>query len=312
MMRDALATIEYWIKWINFEGDAISKRIKLIGEPSKNLSYEPQYVRDLAFKHVKLALRHYSLGVPVNQLLQYFDSLIHYWEESERLGKEVWTPEQQRIRHTWSINLDFYIDCFWLVGLALALEIPESQWHRLIVLIGNDGQDELLDRIIKTRSPHRRVGDSLCYPKPYAQLLKAADAKVSAQPALLAKFVSYWYQDVGSAARSGREKQAVPYKKPYWHSYHSPMKGAYFGYWCLEAVAAVKAFGLDDSQCVGHPHYPGDLLRRDVVTPPDMSRLLPELAATIGAPPQPPFTGEPRTITTWEAFKLLVKNKFGK
>lgn len=169
----------------------------------------------------------------------------------------------------------------------------------------------MLDRIIATRSPSRRIGDSLCYPRPYAKLMEAIDAPAQLQPALLERFVSGWYRDVASAAKSGREKQAVPYKAPYWHRYHE-MEGGYFGYWCLEAVAAVKAFGLDDSRCVGHPHYPGDLLRPGVVTPPDMSRLLPELASSIGKPPLPPFTGEPRTITHWEALKLLVKNKFNR
>jgi hypothetical protein len=42
--------------------------------------------------------------------------------------------------------------------------------------------------------------------------------------------------------------------------------GSYFGRWCIEAVAAVKAFGLDDSLCLGHEHYPGDLLRPNEAT----------------------------------------------
>jgi hypothetical protein len=89
--------------------------------------------------------------------------MLHYWEQSERLGKEVWTPEQQHSRHTWAVNLDHYVDCFWLIGLALALNIPEVQWQRLLVLIGNEGVDLLLDRIIATRSPSRKIGTSLCY-----------------------------------------------------------------------------------------------------------------------------------------------------
>lgn len=44
---------------------------------------------------------------------------------------------------------------------------------------------------------------------------------------------------------------------------HPLSMGSYFGRWCIEAVAAVKAFGLDDSLCLGHEHYPGDLLRPD-------------------------------------------------
>ncbi|MCD9117144.1 DUF1910 domain-containing protein [Pseudomonas bijieensis] len=54
--------------------------------------------------------------------------------------------------------------CFWLVGLGLALEIPDDQWQRLLVLIGNEGEDVLLDRIIASRSPARTVGPVLLYP----------------------------------------------------------------------------------------------------------------------------------------------------
>lgn len=52
----------------------------------------------------------------------------------------------------------------------------------------------------------------------------------------------------------------------WWYDYGDPdinpmEKGSYFGRWCVEAVAAVKAFRLDDSRCLGHEHYPGDLVR---------------------------------------------------
>nr|WP_241192660.1 PoNe immunity protein domain-containing protein [Ralstonia solanacearum] len=55
------------------------------------------------------------------------------------------------------------------------------------------------------------------------------------------------------------------YDRPYWHRYGDQNfeGGAYFGRWCVEAVAAVKAFGIDDSLCLGYPNYPGDLLRPD-------------------------------------------------
>lgn len=58
----------------------------------------------------------------------------------------------------------------------------------------------------------------------------------------------------------------APRYQPYWYNYGDPERNPltmdnYFGRWCIEAVAAVKAFGLDDSLCLGHEHYPGDLLR---------------------------------------------------
>jgi hypothetical protein len=309
MTRDALTTTDYWDQWIKFFESSILESIQRISEPSKNPAYRPQYVRDLAFMHAKVMYYRYSRGDSIADLAQYFDPLLRYWEESERLGKDVWTPEQRHKRQTWSVNLDQYIDCFWLVGLALALDIPEPQWRRLISLCGNDGEDRLLDGIIATRSPERKIGHFLCYPKPYQRLLATIDASPSKQALKLGEFVGHWYKELAVAVKSGRHAQALSSRVPYWHTYHQPMKGAYFGYWCIEAVAAVKAFGLDDRLCIGHPHYPGDLLRPGQVTESDMSRLLPELAATIGAPPEPSFTGEPRHLTKWEAIKLLVKNR---
>ena len=75
---------------------------------------------------------------------------------------------------------------------------------------------------------------------------------------MLKDFVGHWYLEL---ARKGKEEL-------WWYVYGDPVKnplemGSYFGRWCIEAVAAVKAFGLDDSLCLGHEHYPGDLLRPD-------------------------------------------------
>jgi hypothetical protein len=309
MTRDGLKQSQWFDQWIAFAETAVSDSIATIAEPSKNPNYRPQYIWDLAFYNLKIAMRRYSRGDNVDALPKYIEPLLFYWEQSERLGKEVWSANQQHGRHSWAQNLDFYIESFWLVGLALSLDVPETQWTRLISLVGNEGEDLLLDRIIATRSPSRRIGTTLCYPKPYARLLKAIDAAPNTQKNLLTGFVEHWYPEIGRAAKSGREAQAVPYKEPYWYNYHR-IEGGYFGFWCIEAVAAVKAFGLDDSLCVGHPNYPGDLLRPGKVTAPDLSRLLPALAATIGQPPQKPFTGEPLKASGWELFKLMIKNKW--
>lgn len=54
----------------------------------------------------------------------------------------------------------------------------------------------------------------------------------------------------------------------WWYIYGDPVKhpletGSYFGRWCIEAIAAVKAFETDDRLCLGHEYYPGDLLWSD-------------------------------------------------
>jgi hypothetical protein len=82
------------------------------------------------------------------------------------------------------------------------------------------------------------------------------DAPKDRQATLLR--VDHWYPEL---ARKGRDELRLYfYGDPVKHPLE---KGSYFGRWCIEAVAAVKAFGLDDSLCLGHEHYPGDLLRPD-------------------------------------------------
>ena len=188
-----------------------------------------------------------------------FPKVLDAWELSNREAEFIareYNPEHIR---AWEFRLGYlehYNWCFWLVGLALVLDIPDEQWQRLSALIGGEGEDELLDRIMATRQPNRRIGDKLLHKKPYARLLKAVNTNPDQQAALLREFVEHWYAELKR-----------PFgKRIWWYDYGNPEinpmeKGSYFGRWCVEAVAAVKAFGLDDSLCLGHEHYPGDLLR---------------------------------------------------
>lgn len=266
MIRSSLGDMNYWHKTVNDADSYILRSQQLLSGPVGNPDYAPQYAFEVGQDHLHQMLRLYSAGNPVNDLSRYLPGLLAAWEESERLGATGWTAEQQFTRHTWRVNYDHYIICFWLIGIALTLEIPEDQWKRLVALIGNAGEDILLDRIIASRSPDRKVGDVLLYPKPYGRLLKAVNASAESQAPLLKSFVEHWYKEVRTGAKSGSGPQAVSYRHPYWYTYGDENfeGGAYFGRWCLEAVAAVKAFGIDDSQCLGHEHYPGDLLRSDV------------------------------------------------
>jgi len=132
-------------------------------------------------------------------------------------------------------------------------------------LVGGEGEDVLLDRVIARRSPERRIGFALLHAKPYARLFKAVDAPNDQQATLLREFVDHWYTEL---KRPAPKNKKAPTVQPFWYIYGDPEKhplemGSYFGRWCIEAAAAVKAFGLDDGLCLGHEHYPGDLLRPD-------------------------------------------------
>lgn len=223
--------------------------------------FDPQFAFQLARQISELQIIRYSRGDSIRDLAENFSGLFDAWELSNRLAEDICREHNLQTCRDWIFsltNLNHYNWCFWLIGLALALEIPDDQWQRLLALVGGEGEDELLDRVIASREPSRCIGSRILHPKPYARLLKAVNAPCDQKAALLRDFVEHWYIEL---ARKGKDEL-------WWYIYGDPIKhplemGSYFGRWCIEAVAAVKAFGMDDSLCLGHENYPGDLLRPD-------------------------------------------------
>ena len=268
MIRAPIGNKKYWNEWIKKDVAWLQEVSKKVELPSKNPIYRSEYVWGATTDRCRLLLRLYSSGAPIRDLAQHFPGLLDAWELSNRLSDEICAEHQLQTCRDWDFslaNLNHYNWCFWLVGLALALEITDDQWQRLLALVGGEGDDELLDRVIASRQPGRRIGSALLHAKPYGRLLKAVNAPKAQQAALLREFVDHWYAELKRPAPKNRKAPTV---EPFWYIYGDPEKhplemGSYFGRWCIEAVAAVKAFELDDGLCLGHEHYPGDLLRPD-------------------------------------------------
>jgi len=259
MIRAPVGDLTYWDGRVSRFRKALEDDLATLRQESKNPTYSPQFWFDHGKFSLRVMLLRYSRGDAVRDIGQCFEGLFDAWELSDRLADEVCAKHSLKTCRDWTFelsNLNHYNWCFWLVGLGLALDIPDEQWQRLLDLIGGEGEDELLDRVIASRQHERRIGAGLLHPQPYARLLKAIEAPKPDQAALLREFVEHWYPEL---ARKGKDEL-------WWYVYGDPVKhplekGSYFGRWCIEAAAAVKAFGLDDSLCLGNPNYPGDLLR---------------------------------------------------
>ncbi len=266
MIRAPWGDSQYWAGRISRFEAVVSKGESNRSIPAANLTYEPQYWFDHSLYVARLLLLQYSCGTPITALSQYFPGILDAWEHSNRLAMDVCREHGVDTCRDWDFrlaNLNHYNWCFWLVGLALLLDVPAPQWQSLLALVGGEGEDVLLDRVIGSRSPGRRIGTELLHPKPYARLLVAINAPREQQASSLLDFVQHWYAEL---ARPAPKNRKAPTVEPFWYIYGDPVKnplsmGSYFGRWCIEAAAAVKAFQLDDSQCLGHEHYPGDLLR---------------------------------------------------
>ncbi|MBB1630909.1 PoNi-like cognate immunity protein [Cupriavidus sp. UME77] len=259
MIRDSNRPPAFWNEWSSFLEESIHDGWETLKQPSANPSYRPQYIYEMVKNYYELILRRYSRGDAISELSQYFSGLLDAWDESERLGLDIWDEDTRYTRHAWKVNIDHYVVCFWLTGLALMLNIPDEQWQRLVALMGNEGEDALLDRVIASRQSGRKIGTTLCFPNVYQRLLDAVDALPEQQPKALRVFLDHWFVSLKNA---GHPSFPPSHRTPYWYTFGqiNPEGGAYFGYWCVESVAVAKAFGIDDSLCLDHPNYPGDLL----------------------------------------------------
>jgi len=258
LTRDPAHDRAWFDRWIAFDEREIALRSQDLQQPSGNADYRPQFMFDLAMVHLRTLLRRYGRGDPVDGLVQHLPPLIQQWEQAWELGRRTWSEAEFQARRRWSGHLDPYVRALWLVSLALLLDLDDGHWQRLVALVDNEDEDALLDRLIATRSPGRRIGTTLCHPRPYAGLLDAVTGAANAQPDRLARFVEGWYAGLDRPARAGLSPAASA-QRVWWHG-NDDTEGAYFGYWCVEAAAVAKAFGIDDGPCIGLPHYPAALL----------------------------------------------------
>jgi len=273
MIRAKKGDQGYWDEWIGYRKKRLADMWEKCQSPAGDPTYAPQYMFELAKNHWHLMFCLYSRGDSINDMVPLFAPMLDAWEESERLGRHVWSTEQKARRHSWALNFDHYIVSFWLVGLALALELPDDLWNRMVALIGNEGEDILLDRVIASRSPGRRIGTQLCFTRPYERLLTTINAPRPEQGQMLLEFVKHWYVELAQISKGASVDQPAPSPYPYWHKFGDRdfEDGTYFGRWCVEAVAVVKVFGVDDSLCLGHENYPANLLHQEIRSEPNHS-----------------------------------------
>ena len=260
LKRDPKGSFFYWNAWTEFSQLTISSMWCQVRDGIENEGYKPQFLFDIARRCADLMLYQYSRGDAVDSIPGGFERLLEAWEESDRLGAEVWDEETLTLRRSWKKNIDFYNLSFRLIGLAILLDIPDSQWRRLLILVANEGEDVVLDTVIAHRSPERIIGSRVCFPKGYLKLQRVLAAEPVERPSLLLNYLEGWFGDLDGAGSTELDRA---FRTPYWWKSCADeaqgMKGGYFGCWCVEAAAVAKVLSIDDNACLSHVNYPGDL-----------------------------------------------------
>lgn len=261
MIRAPMGNRSYWERAVANGWRSIEMAEEQLKVPPVVSQYEAQYVWNYTLDHPRQTLTQYARGDAIRDLYNPFPKVLDAWELSNREAEAICQREGLKTCRAWTFdlrNLQYYQWCLWLVSLGLLFEIDEAQWQRLLVLVGGEGEDAVLDGLIATRTPGRKQAAKVLHRKPYGRLWKTIKAPAAEQPGLLRAFVEHWYAEL-----KRDDDTAI-----WWYDYGDPEvnpldKGSYFGRWCVEAAATAKVLGIDDGQCLGHEHYPGDLLRPD-------------------------------------------------
>lgn len=264
MRRDPVFDTSYWDGQVAYLEQRVAHQWEMSADDDVDEEYKPQYIFDIAVNNLSLMLCSYSRGNELSRISGYFEAFLDAWEESDRLGSYVWSDDVRQSRKSWSASVDAYWISFLSVGIAILLNVPDLQWQRLVLLIGNEERDAVLDQVIASRQPGRRIGRDLCYPRAYKGLLDVISGADDQRPELLRNYVGGWFSSLESA---GSSELPWDLRMPWWWLSCVDEKlgqsGGYIGCWCVEAAVVAKVFGIDDGSLVSQPHYPADLLRDD-------------------------------------------------
>ncbi|WP_080424890.1 PoNe immunity protein domain-containing protein [Burkholderia ubonensis] len=248
MLRDRRKASEYFDRWIEFDAVQMRETQVRLDSGAIFLPYGRVIAAYQQFDGIlRRVIMRYSRG---DDLADLREDMVLLLAAREQILKfcDALPPEEQPARVIYErLSFDSYIDWFWWLSLAVCLGMERAHVHQVLGLIGNVGQDALIDRLAVQLGEERIVGGKLKFPAQYGSLLQALDACSQEQQEKFVKtFLDGWYEGSSQAA---------------WYENHHGEDAGYFGYWCFEAALVVKLFGIDDASFCDNPYYPADLVR---------------------------------------------------
>ena len=189
---------------------------------------------------------HYSGGLDILSLANFFPVAIEYWEEFAKYDKAYDQTAPYIVAHM-PLGDDGYWDAIRMTCFAILLGRTDllgrlsSIWD-----YGNQPLDGLLERLVTPYVPGRAPPPDECTRHlPYFKLLKVFAATPEKRADLMVKYMADWY------VASRRE--------PYYDSHTPGREHGFYGYWSFEAAAVSIVLDIDDAPYRDHEFYPRDL-----------------------------------------------------
>lgn len=234
--REKLMTQEYFDEEVKYEIETIEEfKNDLLDLKGTNPKDVASFLYSIFRKSYELFILKYSQGEDIFLLKSTFKDIINSYEEyaNHPFAEKINFNEEQ----------EDYETSLWLISIAILLKLNEQDFNKLLICIGNEGEDELFEALVATRIKGRRKAKKLIYLEKYHYLLSAN--KEGATSSAIQQFLLSWYGNM---------------KDCYWYDNHKGKDGGgFFGYWCWEAAAVSVAFNIDDSCFRDLQYYPKDI-----------------------------------------------------
>lgn len=237
--RDTFRDPAYWDGYVRSLEDSISKyeAALITSEVKPSYHYLARYT--IFRERLKLLIARYSRGDEVRSLREQFPLIVDAFVVFR--GEPHLPREQFTLR-----RMDDYVHALWLLSLSILLDASQHVAEQIVTALNSEGQDAVFDRLVDVRVPMQRLIDVLLYPRPYEYLHRAMDAHDGERDQLIALFLKRYYRGM---------------RHTYWYGTDPMPNGGFFGYWCFELAAFVKALDIPDDSFADNVYYPRDLVR---------------------------------------------------
>jgi hypothetical protein len=235
--REPLMQANFFTQRLEYIDRTIDSRLAKLREQPEIYKKPQAFLRANFRDRYEQVFLGYSLGESNKKLADRFPAVVDAYEA------HVKRPDHSP--HDFA-DLDQYIVSLWLVSFAILFRVDDSLWQRLLTCIGNEGRDALFEALAGTRSLNRKRATGLLHAKIVHPLFDSIAAAGEQRGNLIKKYLEDWYGAL---------------KNAYWIGTHTRADGGFFGYWAVEVVGVVAAFGMDDAAFRDMPYYPRDLVR---------------------------------------------------
>jgi hypothetical protein len=247
MIRDRVKPSTYFDERIDYDHSVIQEVTSRLDSGSLSPYGQVMAANNIRSKIRNRIVMRYSRGDDLSLVRTDVDSLLAARTKMKACCDALPSDEQHLRTQFERLSFDNYLIYLWWLSWVVCLNMGKEHTRQVLALIGNAGQDLLLDRIApRLGGAQPACTGALAFPKQNDLLLQSTNAPVGAQSALVKKFLEGWYK---------RNKNLAA-----WYDTHHDDDSGYVGYWCFEAALVVPLFGIDDTSFRDHEHYPGDLV----------------------------------------------------